>query len=269
MFPAAMITGLSSMGLFGGASSASSFLGNLGLVGASAGLNYLSGSASAADSYHYAKKLMQKQYEYNKKYATEGPSWNVEGYRNAGLNPLLVANAGGSDFSSSLPSTPDVNYGVPDLSSAVGYARLQQQKKYQAKQMESVDSSIGVNRAQEDLFRAQQIKALADAESVNITNAIENQRLDYIKRHPETYFMPSDSTGKALHLADGLFRGSSNPPPVVQPTSAHEVRRGVVYSKSTGAPVGIKPNKLPKGATRRERPEEFQQNYRRLLGMPY
>lgn len=250
------------------------FWSSLGLLGANAGLNFLTGSASAADSYHYAKKLMHKQYEYNKKYATEGPSWNVEGYRNAGLNPLLVANAGAVDFSSSLPSTPDVNYGVPDLSSAVSYARLQQQKKYQAKQMESVDSSIGVNRAQEELYKAQQIKALADAESVNITNAIENQRLDYIKKHPDTYFMPQDNTGKALQIVDDIFRGSNNSAPVVQPTSAHEVRNGVVFSKSSGAPVGVVPEKrssgkLPKGSTRRERPEEFQENYRRLLGMPY
>lgn len=251
------------------ANSPGDFWSSLGLLGANAGLNYLTGSASAADSYHYAKKLMHKQYEYNKKYATEGPSWNVEGYRNAGLNPLLVANAGGVDFSSSLPSTPDVNYGVPDLSSAVGYARLQQQKRYQAKQMESVDSTIDVNRSQEQLLDAQKTKAIADAESVGIANAIERLRLDYIQKHPESYFMPSDNVGKALHIADGLVGSGVNAAPFVQPTSAHEVKKGIVYSKSSGAPVGVKPNKLPKGSTRRESSEEFEQNYRRLLGMPY
>ena len=51
------------------------------------------------------KYSLKSQYKYAQKYAKNSPSWNVEGLRAAGLNPILAINGGNiSDV-----TTPDAS----------------------------------------------------------------------------------------------------------------------------------------------------------------
>lgn len=81
---------------------------SLGLGALTEGIGNTMGLATSflkgVQGHYFNKKQAALEYEYQKKFAQNGPSWNVEGLRKAGLNPILAAGGG---FSSSTfsPST--------------------------------------------------------------------------------------------------------------------------------------------------------------------
>lgn len=55
---------------------------------------------------HNSRRMMRYAYKMSSKYALNSPSWNVQGLRNAGLNPILAASRG--SFGDALqPNTPN------------------------------------------------------------------------------------------------------------------------------------------------------------------
>lgn len=69
------------------------------------------GNKSASKSVSNAKKLAQFQYDLSHQYALNAPSWNVEGLRNAGLNPILATgNPSAVNMPSMQPVAPDYQF---------------------------------------------------------------------------------------------------------------------------------------------------------------
>lgn len=85
------------------------------------------------------KKSLRRQYEYAQKYALNSPSWNVQGLRKAGLNPILAATDGA--FSS--PTVPSVGRNNPSGSdgSSVDLIGSVMQSK-------AIQSTIDTNKSQ-------------------------------------------------------------------------------------------------------------------------
>lgn len=159
-------------------------LGNLGQVfgvgamlsGANGLANSMLGAVSSSAQYKYAKKLMKRQFVYNQRYAKEGPSWQVEGLRAAGLNPILAAGTT-SSYNASMPQAPAVDYGSIDmLSSAMA---LQQLKMAEKK-----------NNAEVALLNAQKRDIVSATYSRQLDQDLLKGKLDYAKKDP-LFFAPS------------------------------------------------------------------------------
>lgn len=65
-------------------------LGAAAQMGGQAGMNF---GAGLMEDY-FSRRLMDREYDYTQRYAKEMPSWQVEGLRRAGLNPILAATSG-------------------------------------------------------------------------------------------------------------------------------------------------------------------------------
>lgn len=72
------------------------------------GLGLGAGAASAA----YSAK---QQYKYAKRMALNSPGWNVQGLKDAGLNPILAANPAGGSPSAGMPS---VDMSLPSVAAS-------------------------------------------------------------------------------------------------------------------------------------------------------
>lgn len=78
--------------------------GLMGMAG-QGGMNFLSGMQQD----YFARRAIDREYSYAQRYAKEGPSWQVEGLKRAGLNPILAASGGmkpGAVAPRSSPSVP-------------------------------------------------------------------------------------------------------------------------------------------------------------------
>lgn len=80
-------------------------------LGVKAGSDWLKGTTSNYFAEKRARDQAALEYEYAERYAKNSPSWNVQGLRDAGLNPILAASNGvhTSSWSPSSPSIPDTN----------------------------------------------------------------------------------------------------------------------------------------------------------------
>lgn len=94
----------------------------------SAFTSYL-GNKSAAKSLKNAKKLAQYQYDLSHQYALNAPSWNVEGLRNAGLNPILATgNPSAVNMPSMQPVSPDYQFSPSNSHGGFDNSAFQVQK---------------------------------------------------------------------------------------------------------------------------------------------
>lgn len=75
------------------------------------------GNKASSKALKNAQKLALFQYDLSQKYALNSPSWNVEGLRNAGLNPILATgNPSAVNMPSMQPVSPDYQFS-PSMSS--------------------------------------------------------------------------------------------------------------------------------------------------------
>lgn len=163
------------------ASALSSPLGQAG-IGAASGIggdflqgvmnNYFgkkSSKYSSKQSYHYQRKLnqwlipyqleQQNKYaeEYQKMYSRNSPSWNVEGLRKAGLNPILAASGGFSATPAARPTASGSIMGTTNYQpSTRGSVRFD---PLTLKQLQLMDEQI----------KGQQIKNNNDAKNMGLT----------------------------------------------------------------------------------------------------
>lgn len=122
-----------------------------GLVGGTS--SSASSSALGFASSYYGR---EHAYGLNKQARIKGPSWDVEGLRRAGLNPVLAARGSGAGFSSSPLSSPasDIARSMESISSSSAKDADAKLKKEQAE----------ATKASKDLMTAQTKQAyqLAD-----------------------------------------------------------------------------------------------------------
>ena len=97
------------------------------------------------------KYSLKSQYKYAQKYAKNSPSWNVEGLRAAGLNPILAINGGNiSDV-----TTPDAS--MPSGGQGFGV-------KFGSKlERDAQLSTIAANSALADKTKAEELKTLVSS----------------------------------------------------------------------------------------------------------
>lgn len=126
------------------------------ISGAVGGL--LGAGASAAAGMISAKQ----QYKYAKKWAQKGPGYNVQGLRDAGLNPILAAKnpAGGGGPNIGPIAAPDPAGDVSKLSSAVQAKKM---TKLLDEQINTEITKQNVNSAQTQKTISEAYSAMADA----------------------------------------------------------------------------------------------------------
>ncbi len=119
------------MGFLGSIGSAlGSFFGPVGTaIGGAAG-SLLDGGINSAIDYRYDIKQMREQaaleYEYKQKVAENQPSWNVEGLKKAGLNPILAAGSLGGSSASSVNVAPvNAKRGSQAVTNALALAQIE------------------------------------------------------------------------------------------------------------------------------------------------
>lgn len=87
------------------------------------------GNKSASKSLKNAQKLARYQYDLSHQYAVNAPSWNVEGLRNAGLNPILATgNPSAVNMPSMQPVSPDYQFHPSNSSGGFDNTAFQIQK---------------------------------------------------------------------------------------------------------------------------------------------
>lgn len=141
-------------------------LGALAVLGAGTALKAGSDYFKGKISNYFAEKRSRDQaaleYAYAQRFAENSPSWNVEGLRKAGLNPILAASNGvsTSSWSPSSPTPPstDGKFSLEDL-------LVMSEFKNKQKQGDLYDSQIAVNSAQADSLLKQAQAALINAKS--------------------------------------------------------------------------------------------------------
>lgn len=114
------------MGLFSGIGGAvGSFWGPVGTAVGSGVGSLLDGAASSAIDYKFNNNMLERQFalqydlyrktqkakfEADKQYHYNTPSWDVEGLKRAGLNPILAAGSLGASSASAAGSTGSASY---------------------------------------------------------------------------------------------------------------------------------------------------------------
>lgn len=160
---------------------------SLASFGALAGLSALgiggsmvgSGVSSAA-SYDYAKRLMKRQFAYQKQIMQSKHQWEVDDLRNAGLNPILSANGGSAlGVSQGSVAVPPVDFNpMSYISTWNDLQNSAQARRLSSAQVDSTRNSAAKVKTEKDIAE-EQLKQ-------------ERLKTDYIKSNP-TYFAPARS----------------------------------------------------------------------------
>jgi len=164
------------MGFFSSLGSLVSSLGS-GLSSGSLPLGDWSGGwTNFSSNQSKLKDAYKRQYDYSQRYATESPSWVVEGLRSAGLNPILALQ----DGSITGASTPN-----PSLPSGDGSGQLSLGGKSKAER-NLIDAQITSAKRSADNLEANSDKlrndiAVSKAQLANET-ALNNARIENIRQ---------------------------------------------------------------------------------------
>lgn len=150
-------------------------LGALALLGASAatksGLDWVKGKINNSAYADRIRDQADLQYVFAERYAKNSPSWNVEGLRRAGLNPVLAVSNGvnlGSNVPNLSVSSPDTDSGnAPDLSGV-----YQQAQRLDIDRDNAVTSRLGAD-AQMIQAKAAASRSAADVENTRADTALK------------------------------------------------------------------------------------------------
>lgn len=196
-------------------------IGALAGLGTSAYNNYRSRSNTK-----YSAGL---EYEYAKRYALNSPSWNVQGMRDAGINPILAAQSGtlgnvtlnGSSVANSPMNLSDIN-GSAQIGNDTKRNKLQESMN--EGQLSNLETSSGLNvantaksnaEAQATTMRAQADVELAKAQVAKTqaeTIALQQSNRDFGFKSSGFGFGSSKNSRKGFHanvsLSDAVRAGS-------------------------------------------------------------
>lgn len=123
-------------------------------------LGSLFGTSSAHQSFKNQKALLKEQFGLARRQAKEGPSWQVEGLRRAGLNPVMTALGGASFGGASIGSAPSTaqarleRFGNGNDSMIDGIKKLAE-TRYVKETAKKVKNENNLLKAQEDKIRAE------------------------------------------------------------------------------------------------------------------
>lgn len=104
-------------------------LGSFGESALNSAFSTYLGNKSSSKALRNAQKLAQYQYNLSHDYALNAPSWNVEGLRNAGLNPILATgNPSAVNMPGMQPVSPDFQFNPSNSSGGFDNSAFQIQK---------------------------------------------------------------------------------------------------------------------------------------------
>lgn len=137
---------------------------------AAAALSSIGDIGSAMLNQYYNKKNMRDQakleYEYAERYAKNSPTWNIQGLRDAGLNPMLAVSNGvnlGANIPNITNSSPKANINVPALEAFKASKEIDIGEQNAAANTTNAESQ-GVSAAA-DMLRAKSDAALKSAQT--------------------------------------------------------------------------------------------------------
>lgn len=106
--------------------------------GAGSSMNLGTNMLQGAINNYWHTKSASTQYHYTRKFTKNSPSWQVEGLRKAGLNPILAAGGGFSPSSWSPSAAPSASVSPKDVNILQGLQvkQLEQQNRLLESQVE-------------------------------------------------------------------------------------------------------------------------------------
>lgn len=125
-------------------------LGSFGEGLLNSGFSTYLGNKSSKKALQNAIALAQYQYNMSKQYALNSPSWNVEGLRNAGLNPILATgNPSAVNMPAMQPVSPDYEFHPSTSSGGFDNSAFQIQKVA----MRQARANVDLTKSQADATR--------------------------------------------------------------------------------------------------------------------
>lgn len=216
-------------------------------------LGSLFGTSSAHQSYKNQKALLKEQFGLARRQAKEGPSWQVEGLRRAGLNPVMTALGGASFGGASIGSAPSTaqarleRFGNGNENMIDGIKKLAE-SRYVKETAKKVKNENDLLKAQEDKIRAETETIRKTQPNKEFGNQLSkwwlslgmpdwaNGAADFTMDQVERFGPPLG----ALWLYD-KFRGPKNPKGPKGPKGGPPMQ----YQKPTVSPVSTSPTPNP------------------------
>lgn len=211
---------------------------------AAAALNGIASIGSAMLNQYYNKKNMRDQaaleYAYAQRYALNSPSWNVQGLRDAGLNPILAVSNGvnlGANIPNITNSSPNAKI---DLNAVEA---LKAAKETDIGQ-QNADSTSEMAGAQEVTAEANMLRAKADA---TLKQAQTTETLQRTLRMNQSKYS-SPIVRDVMGMIDNLKIQSKD---VIKEASA--------YLQNAPSRVSSRNGSLPKGTSTNVRHSEIRE----------
>lgn len=149
-----------------------------------AALSSIGDIASVFLSQYFNKKNMrdqaQLQYDYAQRYALNSPTWNVQGLRDAGLNPILSVSNGvnlGANIPNITNSSPKADIKVPGLEALKASKEVDIGQQNADSNSETADAQTMTANA--NMLRAKSDANLKQAETLKVLQ--ETQRANHSK----------------------------------------------------------------------------------------
>lgn len=156
-----------------------SSLANLALGGASQGIN-------SAIGYYFDKKLMDRQYQYQKEVLQNQVQWRYEDLKKAGINPILAGDYQGTATSG--VSIPSGKQGNLDLTSKLVAAKqmdlLEQQEKTEHAQTLKTNAEAHEAWERQALIMDQRTALRSQLPQIASSAQVDNLRSQYLLENP-------------------------------------------------------------------------------------